>query len=82
MSPTVETPTLMKLTLQTVALAPIPEWIEDDGVRSLGDPPKYYSKLCELLAELGITFVEIGETVKSLTRRVEFVERHLLGDDI
>ena len=82
MSPTVETPTLMKLTLQTVALAPISEWIEDDGVRSLGDPPKYYSKLGELLAELGITFVEIGETVKSLTQRVEFVERHLLRDDI
>lgn len=62
-----------------MVLPPIPEWIEDDGVRSLSDPSNYYAQLCDLLTELGIAFVEIDENMKDLTRRVEFVKHHLLA---
>jgi predicted ATPase len=58
-------------------LKPIPEWIEDDGVRSLDDPTNYYTQLCELLTELGIWFVDIGEEIKDLSQRVQFVLDHL-----
>ncbi|KAI0684614.1 AAA domain-containing protein [Cytidiella melzeri] len=63
-----------------VALSAVPEWIEDDGVRSLDDPSNYHTQLCNILSELGISFVKIGDNMRNLTRRVEFVEEHLLRD--
>ncbi|KAI0343648.1 hypothetical protein BDW22DRAFT_1356136 [Trametopsis cervina] len=60
-----------------VVLSPVPEWLEDDGIRSLDDPSSYHTTLCNLLTELNIPFIQIDEEMKDLTERVLFVENHL-----
>ncbi|KAJ3554368.1 hypothetical protein NM688_g3144 [Phlebia brevispora] len=53
-----------------VLLHPVAEWIVDDGVRSLQDPLNYNAQLCNILAELGIQFIEITSTLKELKDRL------------
>ena len=63
--------------LPAVVLESIPEWIEDDGVRSLEDPQKYGNVLQHILEELGIAYISLGELVKDLGERVTCVKKEL-----
>ncbi|PIL29508.1 hypothetical protein GSI_08316 [Ganoderma sinense ZZ0214-1] len=56
-----------------VVLESVPEWIEDDGVRSLEEPQRYSEGLQRILSELGIAYIALGESVKDLDERVSFV---------
>lgn len=61
--------------LHIVMLNPVPEWIKDDGVRSLEDPWQYCNYLRDTLRELTIPFREVGEDVKDIDDRVRLVRR-------
>ncbi|KAF9069455.1 AAA domain-containing protein [Rhodocollybia butyracea] len=58
-----------------VLLRPIPEWMIDDGVRSLEDGERCYAMFVKVLKELDIPFVEVGEECRWLGERVAFVRR-------
>jgi hypothetical protein len=58
-----------------VMLTSVPEWIKDDGVRSLEDPWKYSNHLRDMLRELAIPFREIDEDVKDIGARVRLVRQ-------
>ena len=58
-------------------LRPVPEWLVDDGVRSLDDQKICLQAFRAILCELGIKFVEMGVEVKGLTERVAFVLAHM-----
>jgi nicotinamide riboside kinase len=58
-----------------VLLRPIPEWVVDDGVRSLADGEHCYAMFVKILKELDIPFVELGEGCRWLEERVAFVRR-------
>ncbi|KAH9941432.1 AAA domain-containing protein [Amylocystis lapponica] len=60
-----------------VILQPVPEWVQDDGVRSLEDPRRYSERLVAMLNELGISFTELGADIKDIKERVEFTKRAL-----
>ena len=51
----------------------------DDGIRSLEDPLRYNEVLIATLHELGIRFVEMGESIRDINERVNFVKRCLVG---
>ena len=61
----------------TVVLESVPEWMEDDGVRSLEDPRRYGDVLQRILGELWIAYTTLGESVKDLDERVAVVEGEL-----
>lgn len=54
-------------------LTPIPEWLEDDGVRSLYDQQHCTDVFREVLRELGVGFEEMGVETKALSDRVDRV---------
>ena len=56
-------------------LKPVPEWLVDDGVRSLEQHARSFYVFRALLAELGIPYREIGEEMKDLSERVDCVKR-------
>ena len=58
-------------------LESVPEWMEDDGVRSLEDPKKYGEVLQHTLDELGIAYITLGEPVEDLIERVRYVMEEL-----
>jgi nicotinamide riboside kinase len=56
-----------------VLLHPVKEWIEDDGIRSLGDPSCYPDTFKRYLERFGIRYFEMDHTLKNLDDRVERV---------
>ncbi|KAA1476796.1 hypothetical protein DENSPDRAFT_785522 [Dentipellis sp. KUC8613] len=59
-----------------VLLAPVAEWLVDDGVRSLEDGWACFGEFRRMLGELGIPFVELGSSCRWLEERVAFVRIH------
>jgi len=55
-------------------LIPVPEWLVDDGVRSLEQYARSFHVYRAVLAELGISYREIGEDMKDLTERTNWVK--------
>jgi len=53
-----------------VLLAPVPEWLEDDGIRSIENQSECFDIFHSLLEKLGIHFRVIGPEIKSLDERV------------
>ncbi|PVG01696.1 hypothetical protein CPB86DRAFT_683379, partial [Serendipita vermifera] len=53
----------------------VKEWIEDDGIRSLYDPYEVTSYFRDVLERLGMEWHEIGENIKDLQERVDWVLR-------
>lgn len=60
-----------------VLLQPVPEWLVDDGVRSLDDQQECLVTFRGVLSELGIRFEEVGVEMKGLADRVAFVAAKL-----
>lgn len=60
-------------------LNPVPEWRVDDGVRSLEQHERCIVVFREVLTELGIPFSELGEEMKDLGERVEWVKRAVVA---
>ena len=60
-----------------VLLHPISEWMVDDGVRSLEDGQKCLRIFRNILAELGIKYVELGESCRWIEERVAIVRRYV-----
>ncbi|KAG8715393.1 hypothetical protein FRC08_010639 [Ceratobasidium sp. 394] len=58
-----------------VLLHPVPEWIEDDGVRALDDPRRYPAVFKTYLERFGLDYEEMGEEIKGLDHRVDRVLR-------
>ena len=58
-----------------VLLTPVPEWLVDDGVRSLYDQYHCTEVFRQVLMELGIEFQEMGIEMKKLEDRVETLVR-------
>lgn len=56
-------------------LRPVPEWLVDDGVRSLDQHARSFHVYRAVLAELGIPYHEIGEDMKDLSERTKWVKR-------
>ena len=56
-----------------VVLQCVPEWMEDDGIRSLADPHTYSQTLNRILSELCIPFITIGQDRKKLDERVSCI---------
>ena len=61
-----------------VLLAPVPEWLEDDGIRSIENQSKCFDVFHSLLEKLGVPFRVIGPEMKSLDERVTAM-KGLLG---
>jgi nicotinamide riboside kinase len=58
-----------------ILLTPVPEWLVDDGVRSMADGHQCLAVYRQVLSELGIKYKEMGTNTKRLSDRVEFVTR-------
>ena len=58
-----------------VLLTPVPEWLVDDGVRSLYDQYHCTEVFRQVLVELEIGFQEMGVEMKRLEDRVETLVR-------
>jgi len=58
-----------------ILLTPVPEWLVDDGVRSMSDGYHCLAVFRQVLSELEIKYEEIGANMKDLSDRVEFVKR-------
>lgn len=58
-------------------LTPIPEWLVDDGIRSLDDQYQCLKVFKQVLLELGIGYKEMGATTKELSDRVDAVLRFI-----
>ncbi|KAJ6607938.1 AAA domain-containing protein [Mycena sp. CBHHK59/15] len=56
-----------------VLLAPVTEWLVDDGFRHVGDETQVLAIFRDTLAELGITYREIGPEMRFLPERVSWV---------
>jgi nicotinamide riboside kinase len=61
-----------------ILFKPVPEWLVDDGVRSTDKQGQSSEVFPEVLKELGIPYVELGEEIKDLQARVAFAKR-LIG---
>ncbi|KAN0101108.1 AAA domain containing protein [Tylopilus felleus] len=59
-------------------LRPVPEWIVDDGVRSLEQHARSFHVYRQVLAELGIPYQEMGEEIKDLSERTNWVKERVL----
>ena len=55
-------------------LRPVPEWLVDDGIRSLEQHTPSFCVYRAVLAELGISYHEIGEDMKDLAERTNWVK--------
>ena len=55
-------------------LRPVPEWLVDDGVRILEQHARSFYVFHAVLAELGIPYHVMGEEVKDLSERVNWVK--------
>ena len=55
-----------------VLFKPVPEWLVDDGVRSMDKQGQTSEVFREVLRELEIPYVELGEETKDLQARVAF----------
>lgn len=55
-------------------LRPVPEWLVDDGVRSLEQHARSFHIYLAVLAELGIPYHEIGDDMKDLSERTNWVK--------
>jgi GTPase SAR1 family protein len=51
----------------------VKEWIEDDGIRSLYDPFEVTGHFRQLLRGLGVEWHEIGENIKDIQKRVDWI---------
>ncbi|CAG8773625.1 11741_t:CDS:1, partial [Acaulospora colombiana] len=51
----------------------VKEWIEDDGVRSLYDPGEVTPYFHQVLRQLDMECYEIGENIKDIQERVDWV---------
>ena len=58
-----------------VLFKPVPEWLVDDGVRSIDIQSHSLEVFRNILKELGIPYVELGEEIKDLQARVAFATR-------
>ena len=58
-------------------LRPVPEWVVDDGVRSLEHHARSFHICRAVLTELGIPYHEIGEDMKDLLERTNWVKAWL-----
>ncbi|KIJ15188.1 hypothetical protein PAXINDRAFT_115204 [Paxillus involutus ATCC 200175] len=59
-------------------LNPVPEWLVDDGVRSLEQHDRCMVVYREILAELGIQYNEMGAEMKELSERVKWVMKEAM----
>ena len=57
-----------------ILFKPVPEWLVDDGVRSMDERGQNLDVFRGVLRELEIPFVELGEEIKNLQSRVAFVK--------
>jgi nicotinamide riboside kinase len=55
-----------------VLFKPVPEWLVDDGVRTMEKQDQTLEVFRNILKELGIPYVELGEEIKDLQARVAF----------
>ncbi|KAF9644028.1 hypothetical protein BDM02DRAFT_3157297 [Thelephora ganbajun] len=55
-----------------ILFKPMPEWLVDDGVRSVEKQGEVFEVFHGVLKELGIPYVELGEEIKDLQARVAF----------
>lgn len=55
-----------------VLFKPVPEWLVDDGVRSMDKQIENVDVFRNILKELEIPYVELGEEIKDLQARVAF----------
>jgi nicotinamide riboside kinase len=53
-----------------ILLAPVVDWLEDDGVRLLEHQARCFEVFRQILVELGISFLEIGAQMRMLEERV------------
>jgi nicotinamide riboside kinase len=60
-----------------VLLTPVPQWVVDDGVRSLDDQLSCLHVFRQLLAELKIIYTELGPERMDLKERVDFVVKKM-----
>lgn len=60
-----------------ILFKPVPEWVVDDGVRSMEKPEQTLEVFRGVLKVLEIPFVELGEEMKDLQARVAFARRLL-----
>lgn len=58
-----------------VLFKPVPEWLVDDGVRSMDKQDQVFEVFRDVLRELDIPYAELGEEVKDLQARVTFAKR-------
>ncbi|KAJ7754190.1 AAA domain-containing protein [Mycena maculata] len=58
---------------QFVLLSPVKEWMVDDGFRHVGDQTEVLAIFRDILAELGISYREIGWEMQFLGERAESV---------
>jgi len=55
-----------------ILFKPVPEWFVDDGVRTIEKQSQTLEVFHDILKELGIPYVELGEEIKDLQARVTF----------
>jgi nicotinamide riboside kinase len=53
-----------------ILLAPVADWLQDDGVRLLEHQSRCFEVFRRILVELGIPFLEIGAQMRLLEERV------------
>jgi len=58
-----------------ILFKPVPEWLVDDGVRSMERQDQTLEVFRDILKELGIPYVELGAEIKDLQARVTFATR-------
>lgn len=58
-----------------ILFKPVPEWLVDDGVRSIEKQDRTLEVFRSILEELGIPYVELGEEIKDLQARVIFATK-------
>ena len=60
-----------------ILFKPVPEWLVDDGVRSVVKQDNHSEVFRGILKELEIPYVELGGEIKDLEERVAFAKRLL-----
>ena len=58
-----------------ILFGPVPGWLVDDGVRSMEKQGQTFEVFRNILKELEIPYVELGEEIKDLQARVAFAKR-------
>ena len=57
-----------------ILFKPVPEWLVDDGVRTMDEQAQNIEVFRNILKELGIPYTELGEEMKDLQARVAFAK--------